>query len=77
MPKSDPEKELVQRLIEYLVAKREEQGMSQNRLSELAGVSRTGIRHFESGTTNPTLYFFLKVAKALDVDLTAVLDKNV
>jgi putative transcriptional regulator len=66
--KRDEEKELVRRICKKLVEIREEQGISQQKLSELAGISRTGLRHVESLETNPTLYSLLKIAKALQAD---------
>ncbi|MFC5050123.1 helix-turn-helix transcriptional regulator [Rubritalea spongiae] len=53
-----------------LKAERERQGISQQRLSEMAGVSRTGLRHVESLDTNPTLYSLLKIARALSINLS-------
>lgn len=47
--------------------------LSQQALADLAGVSRTGIRHMESGNTNPTLYTLLKVAKALELDFSILI----
>lgn len=70
--KFDPEKAIVTRVCEELVAERKRQGISQQRLSEDAGISRTGLRHIESLNTSPSLYMLLKVAKALKVDLSKV-----
>lgn len=64
--KKDQEKEIVTELCRKLIEERKQQELSQQRLSELAGISRTGLRHMESLETNPTLYTLLKVAKALD-----------
>jgi len=67
--KNDLEKEAVTKICKALVQERERQGISQQRLSELASISRTGLRHIESLDTNPTLYSLLKIAKALDFPL--------
>ncbi len=56
-------------MIVRLVEARRKRRVSQNRLSELTGLSRSGIRHLEAGETNPTLYTLLKIAKALNVKL--------
>jgi len=71
--KSDPEKDIVTGICEKLVHERLRQNISQQRLSEMAGISRTGLRHIESLETNPTLYSILKIAKALDVELSSLL----
>ena len=71
--KRDEEKELVRRVCKKLVTIREDQGISQQKLSELAGISRTGLRHVESLETNPTLYSLLKIAKALRIDFRDVM----
>lgn len=49
------------------------QGISQQRLAEMAGISRTGLRHIESLETSPTLYGLLKLARALGLDLSKLL----
>lgn len=67
--KHDPELESVKSICKALIAEREAQGMSQKRLSELAGISRTGLRHIESLETNPTLYSLMKIAEALRIKL--------
>ena len=65
----DTEREIVVSLCRELVAERKRLGISQQRLSEMAGISRTGLRHLESLQTNSTLYTILKVAKSLGFDL--------
>lgn len=66
--KSDPERELVKSICVALKNEREKQGISQQRLSEIAGISRTGLRHIESLDTNPTLYSLLKIQRALKLE---------
>lgn len=53
-----------------------EKGISQQRLAEMAGISRTGLRHIESLEKNPTLYSLLKISKALDVALSELLSRD-
>jgi len=72
--KKDREQELVTEVCIALRDERIRQGISQQKLSELAGISRTGLRHIESLETNPTLYSLLKLARALQFDLKATLD---
>ena len=71
--KPDSEKELVAQICNSLKKVREKQGMSQRKLSELTGLSPTGIRHIESLDTNPTLYSLLKVSNALKINLAKML----
>ena len=60
-------------MIAHLVEVRVRRRISQNRLAELTGLSRSGIRHLESGETNPTLYSLLRIALALRLKLGRVL----
>lgn len=71
--KVDPEKSQVTWICAMLRDERQQKGISQQRLSELSGLSRTGVRHVESLETNPTLLSLLKIAKALKVDLSELL----
>jgi transcriptional regulator with XRE-family HTH domain len=59
-----------------LAAERKRQGLSQQVLADMAGLSRTGLRHMESGNINPTLYTFLKVAGALKIDFPELMLKS-
>jgi transcriptional regulator with XRE-family HTH domain len=63
--KPDKQRKTAEAVCRALRAARIEQGLSQKRLAELAGLSRTGLRHIESLETSPTLYSLLRVAKAL------------
>jgi len=49
------------------------QEISQQRLAEMAGISRTGLRHIEALDASPTLYNVLRIARALQVDLSEAL----
>ena len=71
--KADREKKTVKAVCRKLTAARIEQGISQQRLAEMAGISRTGLRHIESLGSSPTLYSILKLTKALDLDLGEIL----
>ncbi|TVP80871.1 MAG: XRE family transcriptional regulator [Puniceicoccaceae bacterium] len=55
---------------------REEKGLSQQRLSEMASLSRTGLRHIESGEISPTLYSLLKISAALETDLATLINDS-
>jgi transcriptional regulator with XRE-family HTH domain len=73
--KPDHERATVESLCKSLKEERARQGLSQQRLAEMAGISRTGQRHIESLETNPTLYSLLKIAKAMDLNLCDILGK--
>jgi len=62
-------------VIVLLHEERQKQGISQETLANMAGMSRTGIRHVESGKFNPTLYTLLKIATALDVNLPLLIGR--
>jgi transcriptional regulator with XRE-family HTH domain len=67
--RKDIERAVVRKICEELILERKRQGISQQRISEDAGLSRTGVRHIESLETNPTLYSLLKLSGALGLDL--------
>lgn len=71
--KADKERKTVEQICKALTKARIDQGLSQQRLAEMAGISRTGLRHIESLETNPTLYSLLRLTKALDLDLAGLL----
>ena len=72
--KNDKEREIVKRLCKRLHEERAKQGISQQKFSELSGLSRTGIRHIESLETSPTLASLLKYSHALNLDLRELID---
>ena len=61
--------ELTATVVAKLRDLRVERGISQNHLSQLAGISRTGLRHIESGSVSPSLVNVLRLAKAMDLSL--------
>ena len=72
---SDPHAEIVNRVIALLREERNKQGISQETLAKKAGLSRTGIRHVESGNFKPTLYTLLKIAEALGISLSRLIQR--
>ena len=74
--KPDPDRKTVERICRALRAARIAQGISQQRLAEMAGISRTGLRHIESLETSPTLHGILKLARALNLDLSQLLKRS-
>ena len=68
MPR-DQDQDIVDAVILRLMEVRVKKGISQNRLAEMAGLSRSGIRHLEDGENSPTLYSLLRISKALNVKI--------
>lgn len=58
----------------HLRALRVQKGLSQERLAELAGLHRTYLGGVERGERNPTLLTLAKIAKALDLSISELLD---
>ncbi len=71
--KIDPERVVSNEICKALKEERERQKISQQRLSEMADISRTGLRHLESLEIAPTLFTMLKVATALEVKISDLL----
>lgn len=49
-------------------------GLSQSKLAEISGVSQPCIHYMENGKKEPTIRTLRKIAKALDVSVTILLD---
>lgn len=67
--KMDPVQKQVNDICKALREARITRGLSQARLAELAGISRTGLRHIEAQASSPTLASLLRISSALEVDL--------
>ncbi len=52
-------------IIEQVIRKRLEKGLSQKQLAEKVGTKQSAIARLEGGTTNPSVAFLEKVSKAL------------
>lgn len=63
------------KVVDALIARRKELGLSHEKLAALAGLHRTAISHIENRRRNPTLLVCLRLAKALDCRLSDLLDK--
>lgn len=55
--------------------RREEQGLSQEQLAELADIDRTYISMIERGKRNPTLEVAERIAAALDIRLSELIKR--
>ena len=60
-------------IINVLIKRRKELGFSHEKLAGLAGIHRTAISHIENRRRNPTMLVCLKLACALDCDLSKIL----
>lgn len=49
-------------------------GVTQEKLSELAGIHRTYAGHIERGTVTPTLDTIVRIAAALEINPAALID---
>lgn len=56
-------------LVEMIIKKRIEKGLSQKELARKIGTKQSAISRLESGTYNPSLSFLQKVSEALDAKL--------
>ena len=52
-------------IIEQVIQRRLEKGLSQKQLAEKIGTKQSAIARLEGGNTNPSVAFLEKVAKAL------------
>ena len=55
---------------------RNQYNMSQSELARRAGISQSLLSDIESGKVNPTIKTLTKLAKALKVPITALLDET-
>ena len=54
--------------------KKKGEKISQTKLSELSGINRTTITRIENATHMPDVYTLVRIARALDVELTELLE---
>jgi len=62
-------------VVQLLSAERISAGVSMNRLAQKSGLSQSMISLLERGMRNPTLDTLLRIAIALEVDLSQLLKK--
>lgn len=56
-------------LINFLVERRIKKGWTQADLAEELKIYQSAVGRFESGSSNPTLAFFLRITSALDLQI--------
>jgi transcriptional regulator with XRE-family HTH domain len=73
VPKADLPREIAAEVPRLLRQERARRGLSIYRLAKMSGVSQQMISYVERGLRNPTLDTLLRIAIALDVDLSRLL----
>lgn len=63
-------------VIEMIIQKRIEKGLSQKELAQKIGTKQSAISRLESGTYNPSLSLLQKVSEALDTKLKISLSEK-
>lgn len=67
--------DIVSNVVRQLKELRLKKGFSHETLAQRTGVSRPAISHIESGKRKPSLFLILKLAHALDVELSSLMRK--
>ena len=70
-----PSELLIEKVVNEFARLRKEQGLSHDALAEKVGVSRPAISFIEGHKRIPTILTCAKIARALGVRLSDVLDK--
>ncbi|MCI8726223.1 MAG: helix-turn-helix transcriptional regulator [Hungatella sp.] len=65
-----------QNVIGQYIRCRKEKGITQAELARRAGIPRTNVTRFESGTYNPSLEMLVRMAQALEMNLEIRLAKG-
>ena len=73
MPKKDVPRIVSLAVARLLQKERIRRGISMNRLAERSGLSRAMVSYVERGLRNATLDTLLRMANALDVDLSKLI----
>jgi transcriptional regulator with XRE-family HTH domain len=73
--KEDPLELMTLEIIGKLMAARDRKKMSQRELSKLTGIPQKTISRIENGLDVPKISTIIKIASALDLELTMI-DKN-
>lgn len=58
----------------YMRDLRIKKGVSQNQLSQISGISRTGLGHIESGNVLPSFANVLRISGALNISIKEVME---
>jgi transcriptional regulator with XRE-family HTH domain len=75
VPKKDSPRVISLEVVRLLTKERIRRGISMNRLAEKSGLSQSMVSLLERGMRTPTLDTLLRIAAALDVDLSRLLKR--
>ena len=65
--------EIVKVIVKRLAMARQKKGLSYEQLADMTGLHRTGISLIERGERQPSLLNIIKIAQALELDLSQLL----
>ena len=68
------QKVTIQRTVDIYKQYRKELGLTQSELGKRAGISQPNITRFESGNSNPSLEFLVKIAGAMGKKVKVTLE---
>ena len=68
------QKVTIQRTVDIYKQYRKELGLTQSELGKRAGISQPNITRFESGISNPSLEFLVKIAGAMGKKVKVTLE---
>ena len=71
------EQELRQRIALNMKIERVKKGFTQEKLAELSEVSTKHITKIEKGKVTPSIYLVYKIAKALEVTIDSLTDREI
>lgn len=77
MSKTSEREEIIARLTELIQAERLRQRLSLNEVATRSGLSHTMVMRVEKRERLPTIDTLLRIADALEIDLSAVLKKAI
>lgn len=72
--KDDQARIISKAIVQRMKKLRLEMGLSHNELANKAGITRAAISHIENGKRNPSLIMTLKLAHALGIQLSELLE---
>ena len=58
---------LINQVAQLLKEERVKQNLSHEKIADIAAVHRTAVGHIENGTRKPSLFVFIKLARALNM----------
>jgi len=75
MGKADSPQIVSRQVAQLLIKERLRRGMSMTQVAERSGLSRQMISYIEHGRRNPTLDTLLRIANALNIDLSKLIKR--